>query len=434
MANPLTDTLISRLKWVDKDFEIADSGGRNSVSGLRVRVTRSAITYYLRYSFKGKRRWTKLGRTNELTLGQARTLARSILAQAVEAEHGRAPDPGDRNEPKTVPTIGQWIAEHYSPSVLAHKKSGKATLKRLSKWFTFLMECRLDDPELLQSVMLWRDERLRDGKSAVTINRDVSTLSACLAEAVEREVLELHPLRRLKPLKHADNKRVRYLAVEEERRLWEALNRREERIRSERDSANAWRKERGRAEMYDLRKAPFADYLKPMVTLALHTGLRRGELFDLQWTDVDMDTKVITVNAATSKTGKTRRVPMNQLVQDTLNGWGDMMGRNGHVFASPKTGGRMDNISTSWEALLEDADIQNFRFHDCRHHFASRLVQNGVPLNDVRELLGHTTMTMTLRYAHLAPEHGHSAVARLALDHQRFTGESNIHPISRPAK
>ena len=86
---------------------------------------------------------------------------------------------------------------------------------------------------------------------------------------------------------------------------------------------------------------------------------------------------------------------------------------SGLVFRG-RFGGRLNNVRNSWRTLLQDAGIENFRWHDLWHHFASKLVMAGVDLNTVRELLGHSTITITLRYAHLAPEHKAAAVARIA--------------------
>ena len=142
-------------------------------------------------------------------------------------------------------------------------------------------------------------------------------------------------------------------------------------------------------------------------------GLRRGELFGLAWADVDMDNANLTVQGLGAKSGRTRHIPLNSEGLGTLSGWKKQCENSeGLIFVSPK-GGRFDNIRTSWGKVLKAAGIKSFRWHDLRHTFASNLVMAGVDLNTVRELLGHSDYQMTLRYAHLAPEHKADAVARL---------------------
>ncbi len=78
-----------------------------------------------------------------------------------------------------------------------------------------------------------------------------------------------------------------------------------------------------------------------------------------------------------------------------------------------KSGAKLVNIRKAWVKVLADAGIKNFRWHDLRHHFASKLVQKRVDLNTVRDLLGHADLKMTLRYAHLSPDNKADAVALL---------------------
>jgi integrase len=157
------------------------------------------------------------------------------------------------------------------------------------------------------------------------------------------------------------------------------------------------------------------------VLLALNTGLRRGELLALMWKDVNLRTKWLTVAGQTSKNSQTRRVPLNAEAATILEGWnrqskGSLTGS--YVFASGK-GKRMTTITTAWRSLRKLARLRNFHFHDLRHHFASRLVQSGVDLNSVRELLGHSDIKMVLRYAHLAPEGLANAVEKIARTEMR---------------
>ena len=152
-----------------------------------------------------------------------------------------------------------------------------------------------------------------------------------------------------------------------------------------------------------------------MVVVSLNTGIRQGSLFDLLWSDVSFQEGILTVRPPAEKNSKLIRIPMNPTLTKTLLAWKEQTGRDGDelVFPSPKTGTVMDNCRKAWAGVLKVADIKNFRWHDMRHDFASQLVMKGVDLNTVRELLGHSDIKMTIRYAHLAPQVKRAAVEML---------------------
>jgi len=226
------------------------------------------------------------------------------------------------------------------------------------------------------------------------------------------DLLPSHPLTKLKPIKLDTKGRVRYLSEAEEARLRTALALRDERIKAARVRANTWRRIRAYAELPSIETQAYGDHLTPMVFLTLNTGLRRGELFNLRWEDVNAQTKVLTVHGATAKSGQTRHLPLNREALAVLDAWRQQSSGEGYVFPG-KGGQRLDNTRKAWERLLQEGGITGFTWHDLRHSFASKLVMAGVSLAAVRELLGHADLTMTLRYAHLAPDHKASAVERL---------------------
>ncbi len=132
-----------------------------------------------------------------------------------------------------------------------------------------------------------------------------------------------------------------------------------------------------------------------MVLLAMNTGMRRGEIFDLTWQNVDLKKRNLTVEGVAAKSGHTRHIPLNDEVLGALIAWRNQTNNKHLVFPSPKTKKRFANINNSWEQLRDKAKLKDFRFHDLRHTFASKLVMRGVDLNTVRELLGHASIDMT---------------------------------------
>jgi integrase len=240
-----------------------------------------------------------------------------------------------------------------------------------------------------------------------------SSYGFLLSKAVDWGVLEEHPFRALKPLKTDRTGRVRYLNAAEEVALREALSRREGTLREARTHFNEWRAARGKLPLPP-RREPYADHLQPIVLVAMNTGLRRSELFHLRWEDVDFEAKWLTVQGVSAKNGQTRRIPLNAEALSTLETW-RTLAKEGEPQVFPGVGGgTLKRVDRAWRRLRKGAKLQNFRFHDLRHHFASRLVQSGVPLNTVRELLGHADTTMVLRYAHLSPDHLAAAVEKVA--------------------
>jgi integrase len=142
--------------------------------------------------------------------------------------------------------------------------------------------------------------------------------------------------------------------------------------------------------------------LKPFLVVALHTGMRHGEILQLSWPDVDFVNRLVKIRE--SKSGKSRSIPMDQTLFDTLHGLSSRFGK-GFVFPNQRT-----HVNQTFRRLCGKVKLENFRFHDLRHTFASHLVMKGVPIKTVQEYLGHANLTMTMRYSHLAPSHHREAI------------------------
>ena len=138
-----------------------------------------------------------------------------------------------------------------------------------------------------------------------------------------------------------------------------------------------------------------------------------GRVVQLTWEHINFDNAVMTVLGRTAKTGKTRHIPLNAIALGVLNGWKKQTDEASGLVFKGAEGKVRNNIKKAWNNLLKTAQVSNFHWHDMRHDFASKLVMAGEDLNTVRELMGHADLKMTLRYAHLSPEHKASAVAKL---------------------
>jgi len=417
MKAKLSTRTIQVLRPCDKPFEVVDS----ELKGFLLRVQPSgSMSYYFSYrNEQGRRGRYRIGNSESLSPAQARDQAILLSACVVAGDDIQTQKKRERRMAQQAKsqTLDGFLIHQYEPWATSQRKSGPATVQRIRSNFGHLMQRPISDINLWV-IEKWRSEELKRGKAKTTINRDVTTLKACLSKAVEWEVLEANPLQKLTPLRTDGSSRARYLTVAEESALRNALTERDERLRENRVNGNAWRRARHQPVLPDLSTTAFADYVHPMVLLSLNTGLRRGEVLRLKWTDIDLLQRKLVVRGDNAKSGKTRYVPLNDEALNTLQHWKISTESIEWVFAS-RDGGRMMAIKTSWKGVLQSAAITDFRWHDLRHHFASRLVMKGVDLNTVRELLGHSDLSMTLRYAHLSPEHKADAVAKLCDSEER---------------
>lgn len=151
-------------------------------------------------------------------------------------------------------------------------------------------------------------------------------------------------------------------------------------------------------------------YIQDVARFALNTGMRIGEIFSLRWPQVDMEKRII--SAFGHKTGKAREVPSNLETLKVLLGWQHNK-RNEFVFYNPETGKPFVDLKGGFALACKKAGITGVSWHTLRHTFASRLVKRGVDIVTVKELLGHSTITVTMRYTHTNIENKREAVQTL---------------------
>lgn len=157
-------------------------------------------------------------------------------------------------------------------------------------------------------------------------------------------------------------------------------------------------------------------HLGCFIRLALNTGCRKGELLHLEWARVDLNRALILLEARHNKSRKRQTVPLNRDAVTTLRrlkAWQDDHCPGTHWVFGREGGGRITTFKTGWTSALKRAGIEDFRIHDLRHTFASWLVMNGEDLYVVKELLRHSSVTVTERYAHLAPARTALAVQKM---------------------
>lgn len=210
-----------------------------------------------------------------------------------------------------------------------------------------------------------------------SVNKEMSCLHHIFNKAVEWEMAESNPFDRGKTLLlKENNQRLRYLTEEEVPRLL----------------------------------AECSEYLHPIVVCAINTGMRRGEILDLKWEQI----RGGWIYLQRTKTQEPRQVPVNDELVILFKHL-----RRRHHFRSEyvfqdKGRAKFKRVEKGFNAACKRAGIEDSRFHDLRHTFASHMIMRGASLKEIQEILGHKNLTMTMRYAHLSQEKKKQAVNLLS--------------------
>lgn len=170
-------------------------------------------------------------------------------------------------------------------------------------------------------------------------------------------------------------------------------------------------------------------HLKPIIMTALNTGMRLGEILSLKWSQVHINNVVDpSIEIILTKNYKKRFVPLNEAMVDLLN---SLMDRESEfVFLSTK-GEPLNSIKKPFNNAVKKAGIDDFRFHDLRHTFASHYLMSGGDLMSLKDILGHSSMKMVMRYAHLADSYRRKMINNI---NGKFTFATYLPPEPKTPK
>ena len=378
---PIPDSLYLPLPYPQNYDRMLLKGGSalSKTSSKRVNYSFGAI--YSRRTKQGKERWyldyrDARGKRIQRVIRHAisRQEAAIALQRAVRdvfnVHHGIKP----AARLLTFPALADQYLEQYAKTNKRSWKTDKSYIKSMKEHFGDVLLAEISSFQ----VEGYKAARLKENVKPSTANRCLAILRKMLNLAIEWGYLQEHQKPRFKLFSEKDNRKERILTHDEETRLFKAS----------------------------------APHLRPILTVALHTGMRLGEILSLTWAQVDFKKGLIRVER--TKSGLSRLIPINASLYSVLEAFrGQSSGA--FLFRNAKTEKPLGSVKTAFKAACRRAGIIGLRFHDLRHTFASRLVENGADLITVKELLGHSSVKITERYTHSQSEQKKSAVALLAV-------------------
>ena len=307
--------------------------------------------YYCRFQINGERHnFLCNGATNKK---EAEQIENAFKYKLQQQQNGVIPP-----NIKRV-TFKQLMQIHLDYAKL-NKKSWETDKSRIKYFIEFFGGNTIITKIKPEKIEQFKEWLLKGGRSKTTANRYLEQLSKAFNLALNNGYILKNPMQNVNkfPLK---NYSIRYLKEDEEKRLYEVM----------------------------------PEYLKGIVTVALNTGLRKSNILNLQWSQINLEFRHIEI--LENKGNKHIIIPINDVLYKFFM---EHLSDNEYVFTNPETNEPYTDIKKVWKTALEKAKIENFRFHDLRHTVGTRLAKNNVPINVIKEILAHSDIKTTMRYIH----------------------------------
>lgn len=312
---------------------------------------------------------------------QAERAEVAIRDSAYEGIYGKSID---------APKLRDFVADTFLPWSKANKRTWVHDEFRSRPLLKAMGNKTLDE---ISPILIERYKRDRRAAKTVrgterapsSVNRELELLSKVFSLAIDQGMAIQNPCQKVKRFRE-DNERNRYLSDKEEVRLLSVLT-------EQRAS------------------------LRPIVILAIHTGMRRGELLSLRWVNVDFERGLVHVmnsHREQTKSGHSRSIPMNRIAREQLLSLYRETGDTEYVFVNRMTGKPRADVKTGFRSACRDAGLEDFRFHDLRHTAATRLGDAGVDTRRIMAILGHRCMQTSARYTHATDDGLRLAIETLA--------------------
>jgi len=315
--------------------------------------------YYIRYWINGKEHKESIGKIGIVTKAQAQERLNDIKKKIRRGQLDQIN--------VVIPTLKEFSETYIKYARDINKKRSwsrdELCLRHLNSFFN---DKKLSEITV-ENIDEYKEHRLKFVKPA-TVNRELEVFRHLFNLAEKwNKFFSKNPVSKAGLIK-VNNKQERILTYDEEQRLLSNCN----------------------------------YYMRNIIICALNTAMRKGEIISLKWNNIDLKNNIITLEHTNTKSKKTRKIPINSVMRKIILELKIQRDGNESVFLNSdrKPYTRQDSLNRVFHNALKKSEIEGLRFHDLRHTSATRMIENGANIVAVKEILGHSSLDMTMRYAH----------------------------------